>query len=513
MPMRAFLLLANIVFFHYSVFAQNSFKIKFSNLKNDADVIVRYDVIKDNGSTESKDSILIPPKSQREKEIKVKSGRTLRVFPTSINSRYMNVLRTHEDLKSNQPYEGISPLNINIIRVDDINKTSVEVVQLMDELSTNLIFQKLLDTNDVKFDDKLRIGSFLIYNETDKKFQEIFSPTKEWYDIKNIDVFNRYDETHRKTTTKHSLTKAGLKVPNFLSIGAKMATQDYFDFIWRVYNFREEKFGVSQESPQTLLTKYPNKTGFELFKFLHTTDKVKKYKVYFVSAWSLTDSIVTFVDDYIGVAKRAEFDFSYPPSGTKIFGGNAGTGITLANSEYKASIKKAIYNYFEITDITSTAIMEVEKEVNKKEQEKLEAIRTAGIKELDEAIARVSNQIIKMYKNIRTLDNRYIESNEVGAISQIKYLKHIVQDIPDSLSKEKIDQIKTGNIEATTFNSFVDYLEAKNKEYNKYVAMRDQLFYTQNVLVSNAIRAEPISTVRKLTDEEMNALEKFGSRK
>ncbi|WP_312792278.1 hypothetical protein [Sphingobacterium sp.] len=511
--MKALFILISIAFFHLSALGQNSFKIKFSNQKNDSDVLVRYHVVKDNGSTEMIDSILVPVNSQKEKEIKVKSGRTLRVFPTSIDVKYLNVARTHEQLKSKQLIEGNSPLNVNIIRIEDISKTSVEVAQLMDELSTNIIFRKLLDTNDVKLDDKLRIGSFLIYNETDKKIQEIFSPTNDWYNVTNLDVFNRYDETHRKTTTKQSSAKAGLKVPNFISIGAKTAKQDYFDFIWKVYNFREEKFGVSHESPQTLLTKYPKKTGFDLFKSLYTTDKSKNYKVYFISAWSLTDSIVTFVDDYIGVAKKAEFDFSYPPSGVKVFGGNAGTGITLANSEYRASIKKNIYNYFEITDITSSAIMEVQNDVNKEEKEKLEDIRTARIKELDEAISRVSDQIINMYKSIRVLDNRYIESNEIAVISQIKYLKHIVQEVPDSLSKEKIHQIKTENIEAATFNSFVDYIETKNNEYNKYLSMKDQLLYTQNMVVVNAIRSDPIPTVRRMTDEEMNALEKFSSRK
>lgn len=145
-----------------------------------------------------------------------------------------------------------------------------------------------------------------------------------------------------------------------------MASSDYFDFIWKVFNFREEKFGIFNEQPQTLLTKYPDKTGYNLYKYLYETDSINSYKIWFISSWSLTDSIVTYVDNYVGVKRGADLDFSYPPNGTKIFGINSNVAFEKANAEIEASIKKNLYNYFEIADVTASAkfkIMQEERDI------------------------------------------------------------------------------------------------------------------------------------------------------
>lgn len=143
-------------------------------------------MLNDKQSVVIRDSFSLPARSQIQRTIKVKRNQILEVTPNAVNKMLLSVTRPYEALHSNTVIDGNFSRNINIIQLENLQKTSIEVAQLMAELNTNAIFQKLLDTTNVIIDKKIMIGSFLIYNETQKKFVEVFPPTTDWYDKKML---------------------------------------------------------------------------------------------------------------------------------------------------------------------------------------------------------------------------------------------------------------------------------------------------------------------------------------
>jgi len=511
--MKTTSLIIALTLFTFSLQGQNQFKVTFSNLKNDLDVKVNYKVIKDDQSIVSFDSLVIPSRSKMEKIIRVRNNQSLEVFPTSSNKLFLRVTRTNNELKSTLPIDGNSPLNINIVQLENLKNSSVEVAQLMEELNTNGILQKLLDTTDVIIDNKIRIGSFLIYNETDKKYIEVFEPTTVWYDRKNVEVFNQNDEILSKTTTKNSIAHAGINIPKIIKIGGERASSDYFDFRWKVYNFREEKFGVTNETPQTLFKKYPDFTGYNLLKHLVLNGENKKFKVFFVSAWSLTDSIATFVDSYSGVDKKIEFDFSYPPSGTQVFGIDGKAAFKKANSEFKASIKKNIYNYFEVSDITASAFQQINNDILLAEEKKREEFRNSQMIMIEESLKKIESEIKGIYSALVSIDNRYIKTEDINVILQIPLFRQTKQEIQDTLSQEVKEQMLAKNLQANTHNSFVDYLESKKQEFNKFKSMKEEFVYADKKMVFALEKQIDASiSIRKMTNDEFNALINFSNK-
>lgn len=511
--MKTIILMTVLSMFSMTLFGQTQFKISFSNLKNDVDVKIIYKVIKNDQTTVLTDSLVIPSRSRMEKTIKVKNNQTLQVLPISANKLFLRINRTNSELKSTTPIDGNSPLNVNIIQLENLKNSSVEVAQLMEELSTNGILQKLLDTSDVIIDNKIRIGSFLIYNETDKKYIEVFEPTNIWYDRKNVEIFNQNDEILSKTTTKNSIANAGISIPKILKIGGDRASSDYFDFRWKVYNFREEKFGVSNETPQTLFKKYPDFTGYNLLKHLVSNGENKKYKVFFVSAWSLTDSIATFVDSYSGIDKKIDYDFNYPPSGTKIFGIDGKAAFKKANSEFKASVKKNIYNYFEVSDITASAFQQINNDIQLDEERKRQEFRNSQMTMIEESLKKVEYEIKGVYIALVSIDNRYIKTEDINVILQIPLFRQTIQEIQDTTSQDVKEQIIAKNLQAKTHNSFVDYLESKKLEFNKFKSMKEEfVFSDQKMVFALEKQIDASINIRKMTNDEFNALINFSKK-
>lgn len=511
--MKTITLMTVISMFSMTLLGQTQFKVSFSNLKNDVDVKIIYRVIKDDQTVVLTDSLDIPSRNRIEKTIRVRNNQTLEVSPSSSKKLFLRVTRTNKELKSTTPIDGNSPLNVNIIQLENLKNSSVEVAQLMEELNTNGILQKLLDTTEVIIDNKIRIGSFLIYNETDKKYIEVFEPTNIWYDRKNVEVFNQNDEILSKTTTKNSIANAGINIPKIIKIGGERASSDYFDFRWKVYNFREEKFGVTNETPQTLFKKYPDFTGYNLLKHLVLNGENKKYKVFFVSAWSLTDSIATFVDSYSGVDKKIEFDFSYPPSGTKVFGIDGKAAFKKANSEFKASVKKNIYNYFEVSDITASAFQQINNDIQLDEERKRQEFRNSQMNMIEESLKKIESEIKGVYSALVSIDNRYIKAEDINVILQIPLFRQTTQEIQDTLSQEVKEQLLVKNLQANTHNSFVDYLESKKQEFNKFRSMTEEFVYAdQKMVYALEKQIDASISVRKMTNDEFNALINFSNK-
>jgi|GEM_PF-3268083 len=511
--MKTITLITTLTLFSLSVLGQTQFKVMFSNLKNDSDVNINYRVIKDDQSLVVSDSLVIPSRSKMEKTIRVRNNQTLEVSPTSSNKLFLRVTRSNNEFKSPSPIDGNSPLNINIIQLENLKNSSVEVAQLMEELNTNRILQKLLDTTDVIIDNKIRIGSFLIYNETDNRYIEVFEPTSIWYDRKNIEVFNQNDEILRKTTTKNSIANAGINIPEIIKIGGERASSDYFDFRWKVYNFREEKFGVTNETPQTLFKKYPDFTGYNLLKHLVLNDENNKYKVFFVSSWSLTDSIATFVDSYAGVDKKIESDFNYPPTGTQVFGIDGKAAFKKANSEIKASIKRNIYNYFEVSDITASAFQQINNDIQLDEERKRQEFRNSQLNMIEESLKKIESEIKGIYSALVSIDNRYIKTEEINVILQIPLFRQTTQEISDTLSQEVKEQLFAKNLQANTNNSFVDYLESKKVDFNKYKSMNEEFVFADRKMVYALEKQIDASiSIRKMTNDEFNSLINFSNK-
>jgi hypothetical protein len=493
-------------------FGQTQFKIKFSNQRNEMDVKVNFKVLKDDNTIVSKDSIVVSARSSSEKIIRVRNNQKLEVFPSSGNNLFLQVTRTNAELKSNQIIDGNPPTNVNIVQLENLKNSTIEVAQLMEELNTSGILRKLLDTTDLIIDKKIRIGSFLIYNETDKKYVEVFEPTLNWYDRKNVEIFNGNNETFFKTTTKNSLANAGINIPEVIKLGGQKASSNYFDFRWRVYNFREEKFGVTTETPQTLFKKYPEHTGYNLFKSLLQSNNGKKYKIYFVTSWSLTDSIATFVDSYVGVDKKIELDFNYPPNGVKVFGIDGKAAFQRANSEFRASVKQNLYNYFEISDITASAYQFVEDEFSATEENRREQIRQLQINSLNERRSKNENEIKSVYKTIVDLDNRYICTDDINIILQVPFFKKTIRDIPDTLSIEIKESLERQNFQNNTLNTLIDYISRRISDYAELVPSIQELYIVKEKAL--AIRRqveEPIDT-RKLDVNELIILSEFGKK-
>jgi len=511
--MKTVTLIATLSLFSLTLLGQTQFKITFSNLKNDLDVKINYRVTKVDQSTVLIDSLVIPSRSRMDKIIRVRNNQILEVFPSSSNKLFLKVARTYYELKSTLPIEGNSPLNINIIQLENLKNSSIEVAQLMEELNTNGILQKLLDTTDVIIDNKIRIGSYLIYNETDQKYIEVFEPTSIWYDRKNVEIFNQNDEILNKTTTKNSIANSGINIPKIIKIGGKNASSDYFDFRWKVYNFREEKFGVTNETPQTLFKKYPNFTGYNLLKNLVLNGENKKYKVFFVSAWSLTDSIATFVDSYSGVDKKVEFDFNYPPSGTRVFGIDGKAAFKKANSELKASIMKNIYNYFEVSDITASSFQQINNDIQLDEERKRQEFRNSQLNIIDESLNKIESEIKGIYSALVSIDNKYIKTEDINVILQIPLFKQTTQEIPDTLSQEVKEKIFAKNLQVKTQNSFIEYLEAKKPEFYKFKNMKQEFVFSDRKMVFALEKQIDASvSIRKMTNVEFNALINFSKK-
>ncbi len=511
--MKTIALIAALCLCCLSLPGQAQFKVTFSNLKNDMNVKINYKVMKSDQSVILSDSLEIPSRSRMEKTIRVRNNQILDVFPTASNKLFLRVTRTHNELRSTSPIDGNSPLNINIIQLENLKNSSIEVAQLMEELNTNGILQKLLDTTDVIIDKKIRIGSFLIYDETDNKLIEVFEPTSRWYDRKNVEIFNQNDEVLSKTTTKNSIANAGLNIPKIIKIGGQRASSDYFDFKWKVYNFREEKFGVITETPQTLFKNYPEFTGYNLVKKLISDGGDRKYKILFVSAWSLTDSIITFVDSYTGVDKKVEFDFSYPPSGTQVFGIDGKAAFMKANSEFKASVKKNIYNYFEVSNITPSAYQQIYNDIQSDEEERRQELINARLRDYEESLQRIGTEIKGIYGALVSIDSRYIKTEDINVILQIPLFRKTTQEVSDGLSEEIKEQILAKNLEANTHNSFVDYLESKKSEFNNYKNMREELLHPVKAMaLTTEVKIDTPVSIRKMTDDEFNALINFSKK-
>jgi hypothetical protein len=493
--------------------SQNEFKLKFSNVKNDVDVMVVYRVLKTDQSLVKIDSIQVPARGQMERIIKVRNSQFLEINPKSVNRLFLRITRTVGELRSTMPIDGQSPLNVNIVQLENLKNGAIDVAQLMEELNTNSILVKLLDTTEVILDKKIRLGSFLIYNELEKKYLEVFEPTTMWYNRKDVEVFNESNDIVIKRTNKNSLAGAQFKVPKLLKIGGERASSEYFDFRWKVTNFREEKFAVSNETPQTLFKKYPEHTGYNLLKDLVTNGAGSSYRVFFVSSWSLTDSISTFVDSYVGVNKSVEFNFDYPPNGTKVFGLDAKAAFVKANSEFRASVRKKIYNYFEVSDITASAMQQIRKDIADAEEKKKEEYRRAQIEVISKSIKESEEKIVSIYSSLIKIDKRYIETSDITVISQIPFFKRPIEIIADTLTQEIKDQVAGRNIESQTCNSFVDYIELKKNELKSLKAsLADLSLADRYIVLAMEKRIENAIEVKKLTGTELESLFKYAKK-
>src|SRR5690606_27464456 len=138
-------------------FGQTQFKIKFSNQRNEMDVKVNFTVLKDDNTIASKDSIIVSARSSSERIIRVRNNQKLEVHPYAGNNLFLQVTRTNTELKSNQMIDGNPPTNVNIVQLENLKNSTIEVAQLMEELNTSGILQKLLDTTDLILDKKIRI--------------------------------------------------------------------------------------------------------------------------------------------------------------------------------------------------------------------------------------------------------------------------------------------------------------------------------------------------------------------
>lgn len=511
--MKTIILMTFLSVFSIASLGQKHFKITFSNLKNDVAVKILYNVIDNDKKVVLTETFEIPSRSKLDKTIKVRNNQYFEVYPSSTNKLFLRVIRTYNELKSTTLINGISPLNVNIVQLENMKNSSIEVTQLMDELSTNSVLNKLLDTTKVIIDSKIRIGSFLIYNETDKSFIEVFEPTKFWYDRKNVEVFNQNDETLSKTTTKNSIANANIKIPDVLKTGGSSASSDYFDFRWKVYNFREEKLGVTNEIPQTLFKNYPDLTGYNLFKNLIKNGEKKEYKVYFISAWSLTDSIETFIDSYTGVERKIDCDINYPPLGTKVFGIDGKAAFLKAYSESKESVKKNIYNYFEVSDITVSALQMVTNDIQLDKEIQREELRKSQLKMIEETLSNLENKIKGVYNALVSIDNQYMKTDDINVILQIPLYRKTTQEINDTLRQEVKEKMISSNLQVNTHNSFVNFLETKKQEYNERIMMRDEfVFAEKNMVYGLEKQIEATVTIRKFTNDEFKALISFSKK-
>jgi hypothetical protein len=508
-----FLKLSILLCISFPIFSQNQFKLTFSNIKNDVDVVVVYRVLKTDQTQVQIDSIQVPARGKMERIVRVRNNQFLEINPKSANRLFLRVTRTVDELRSTMQIEGQSPLNVNIIQLENLNNGSIDVAQLMEELNTNSILVKLLDTTEVILDKKIRLGSFLIYNEAEKKYLEVFEPTTMWYNRKDVEVFNESNDVVIKRTNKNSIMSAKFKVPKLLKLGGDRASSEYFDFRWKVTNFREEKFAVSNETPQTLFKKYPAHTGYDLLKDLVTNGGGSKYRVFFVSAWCLTDSISTFVDSYVGTKKTIEFNFDYPPNGTKVFGLDSKAAFVKANSEFRASVRKKIYNYFEVSDITASAMQQIRKDIADAEARKREEYRKAQIEVISNSIKETEEKIVSVYSALIKLDKRYIETNDITIILQVPFFKRPIETIADTLSHEIKAQVTMSNIESQTCNSFVEYIESKKIDLNSLKStLTDLSLPARYVLLAMEKRIESTVEIKKLTGSELESLFQYSNR-
>ena len=130
-----------------------------------------------------------------------------------------------------------------------------------------------------------------------------------------------------------------------------------------------------------------------------------------------------------------------------------------------------------------------------------------------ESLIKIESEIKGIYSALVSIDNRYIKTEDINVILQIPLFRQTKQEIQDTLSQEVKEQMLAKNLQANTHNSFVDYLESKKQEFNKFKSMKEEFVYADKKMVFALEKQIDASiSIRKMTNDEFNALINFSNK-
>lgn len=201
-------------------------------------------------------------------------------------------------------------------------------------------------------------------------------------------------------------------------------------------------------------------------------------------------------------------DFGYPPSGTKVFGINGKTVFKKIEANMNMLIKEKLFNYFEITDITASAIAKISQETSEIRRQQSQYEKEKYEKSLEEKRSTIESNILRTYEALCNIDYRYKKQDDVNIICLIPFLKQRPQIVPDTLEQAIKTQIERANLDIATVNSFIDYIEKSKIELNELD--RVSIESTSMLLRQVAEQKVPIPVSKRiLSGEEINALIQF----
>ena len=425
----------------------------------------------------------------------------------SVERSYLQMISTDTTHQNNS-----NPLNINIVEIyPESDRIPVNFGDLLIDITNNKYLNKLLGTtSDMKINNKIELGSFLIYNND--SLLEPFPATTHWQNQDNVKIYNTYSGFQTKRVIKQINTGLNVTAPLIGRLNSGFGNNTMIDYKWYVNNYKEKCWNPKDENPQTIFKKYKDATGFNIIKDLIKSGlDYDQLKIYFVISVSTTDSIKLSSDNFTAVDLNLDMNFNLPPNGSKLV--NIGSkGEFYKSSRYWSGEEKVnIYNYFEVMDITTSSLVEILNEINieKKEEKEKDIFKVDSI-----YINRIEN-LMEVFKNnfmvISKSDfNNYNDEISLDLMLSTPLNKIDLKTKTDSLSDPINYQIEQFNLDANTYNAYIDNLASTKKELinlqQEYQSQRQAFISDQSNFLTIDIETVPSTTTKRLNKEEFKSI-------